>query len=299
MKTIRSVYVLLIFSLLTNSCTSKTTTVSGDADLVVCGDDKVLLLNSRKSVTTPAITWRWQVSEAGTLPAAYRKWMVPLDECKPVKNRSALLLTSSGGGVLLLDIKTRKPLFYAHVPMAHSAALLPGNRVVVALSTHPQGNSIELYAVDQPERRLFRDSLYSGHGVVWNEKYKRLFALGFDELRAYSLKDWEGSSPKLQLEEHWKLPSDGGHDLSATDAENMIVTTHHHVYTFHIPADRFSEFEPLNGRENIKSVNYNPQTKRLLFTQAEESWWTYHIYQQNPNRTITIPDIKLYKTRFF
>ncbi|MBO9592201.1 MAG: hypothetical protein J7599_04770 [Niabella sp.] len=299
MKTIRPVCVLLIFSLLITSCASKTTTAAGDADLVVCGDDKVLLLNNRQSGTTPAITWRWQVSEASTLPAAYQKWMVPLDECKPVRNRSALLLTSSGGGVLLLDIKTRKPLFYAHVPMAHSAALLPRNRVVVALSTHPQGNSIELYDAGQPERRLFRDSLYSGHGVVWNEKHKRLFALGFDELRAYSLKDWEGSHPKLQLEEHWKIPSEGGHDLSVIDDENMIVTTHQHVYTFHVPTARFGDFEPLKGRENIKSVNYNPRKKRLLFTQAEESWWTYHIYQRNPDKTITVPDVKLYKTRFF
>ncbi|WP_300601409.1 DUF6528 family protein [Niabella sp.] len=299
MKKIRSVYALVIFSLSITSCASKTTTALGDADIVVCGDNKVLLLNSHQSGTTPAVTWRWQVSEARELPSAYQKWMVPLDECKPALNRSALLLTSSGGGVLLLDIKSRKPLFYAHVPMAHSAALLPGNRVVVALSTHPQGNSIELYNLNQPEQRLFRDSLYSGHGVVWNEKHKRLFALGFNELRAYSLKDWDSPHPGLQLEEHWKIPSEGGHDLSEIDPENMIVTTHEHVFTFHIPSARFDDFEPLKGRENIKSVNYNPIKKRLLFTQAEESWWTYHIYQRNPDQTITIPDVKLYKARFF
>ncbi|SDE16027.1 DUF6528 family protein [Niabella drilacis] len=285
--------------LLLSSCTSKTTINAGSADIVVCGDDKVLLLNSRKSATAPAVSWRWKVSDAQGLPPAYQKWMVPLDDCKPVMNRSRLLLTSSGGGVVLLDIKTQKPVFYARVPMAHSAEILPGNRVVVALSTHPQGNSIELYDLDKPEQRLFRDSLYSGHGVVWSPKYQRLFALGFGELRAYALQDWNSAAPRLRLEQKWRLPSEGGHDLSAMDPETLIVTTHHNVFTFAIPEARFKVFEPLKERQNIKSANYDPHKKQLLFTQAEESWWTYHIYMRNPDRTITIPDIKLYKTRFF
>jgi len=286
-------------ALLLISCTTKTITGPGNADLVVCGEDKVLLLNSRQSAQTPAVNWRWQVSDAKDLPSVYQKWMIPLDECKPVMNRSKMLLTSSGGGVLLLDIKTKKPDFYAHVPMAHSAEMLPGNRVVVALSTHPQGNSIELYDLNKPEQRLFRDSLYSGHGVVWNPKYQRLFALGFNELRAYSLQNWNSAAPRLQLEKSWKLPSEGGHDLSAMDAEKMIVTTHHNVFTFSISEAAFEVFAPLKGRQNIKSANYDPKKKQLLFTQAEESWWTYHIYMQHPDRTITIPDIKLYKVRFF
>ncbi|MBZ4189951.1 DUF6528 family protein [Niabella beijingensis] len=299
MKRLHPLNFLLLSCFLLSACASRTNSGLRGTDLAVCGDDKVLLVNSRQSASTPDITWRWQVSEARELPAAYQKWMVPLDECKPVMNRSALLLTSSGGGVLLLDIKSRKPLFYAHVPMAHSAALLPGNRLVVALSTHRDGNSIELYNLNQPEQRLFRDSLYSGHGVVWNDKYKRLFALGFDELRSYSLKDWEGPNPQLRLEEHWKIPSEGGHDLSAVDDENMIVTTHHNVFTFNIAKKSFEVFEPLKGRENIKSVNYNAQKKLLLFTQAEESWWTHHIYLRHPDKTIEIPEVKLYKTRFF
>ncbi|MGJ7030603.1 DUF6528 family protein [Niabella hirudinis] len=285
--------------LLLSSCATKTMTGTGNADIVVCGDDKVLLLNSRQSATTPAVSWRWKVSDAQELPPAYQKWMVPLDDCKPVMNRSKLLLTSSGGGMVLLDIKTKKPVFYARVPMAHSAEILPGNRVVVALSTHTQGNSIELYDLNKPEQRLFRDSLYSGHGVVWSSKHQRLFALGFDELRAYSLQNWNSTAPRLRLEQKWKLPSEGGHDLSAMDPETLIVTTHHNVFTFSIPKAIFGIFEPLEGRQNIKSANYSPKTKQLLFTQAEESWWTYHIYMRNPDRTITIPDIKLYKVRFF
>lgn len=74
------------------------------------------------------------MKEATGLPPQYQKLLVPLDECKPVRTNTQLLLTSSGGGAILLDRKTRRPLFHAQVPMAHSAEMLAGERIVVALS---------------------------------------------------------------------------------------------------------------------------------------------------------------------
>ena len=65
--------------------------------------------------------------------------------------------------------------------MSHSADMLPGNRIVVANSTNPRGNSIEIYDISRSNECIWRDSLYSGHGVVWSEKYQSLFALGYDE----------------------------------------------------------------------------------------------------------------------
>lgn len=82
-------------------------------------------------------------------------------------------------------------------------------------STSVEGNSLELYDIQKPEQVLFKDSLYSGHGTVWQESNETLYALGFDELRAYSLKDWETSSPSLHLEKVWKTPIERGHDLIA------------------------------------------------------------------------------------
>ena len=55
--------------------------------------------------------------------------MIPLDECKSVDKDSKLLLTSSGGGALLLNKATKECLFYADVAMAHSAELLPGHKL--------------------------------------------------------------------------------------------------------------------------------------------------------------------------
>lgn len=267
-------------------------------DLVACGDDKVIILDGEKAHKGDTLVkWLWKVTEATDLPLQYQKLMVPLDECKPVDKGKKLLLTSSGGGVVLLDVTSRKVLFYARVPMAHSAEILPGNRMAVVLSTHREGNSIELYDINKPEQRLYKDSLYSGHGVVWNDTYKRLFVLGFDELRCYSLKDWDSRQPGLTLEKTWKLPEEGGHDLSAINDNEMLVSMHHNIYLFNIPGAQFAVFGPLADQHNIKSANYNRQSGQLVYTQAEESWWTHHIYIKNPDRTISIPYIRLYKVR--
>lgn len=287
----RIVFALFIASLIT-------VTAGAQADLVACGGDKVVMIDSRKSTPAKAhITWTWRVGDAIDLPQEYRRIMVPLDECKPVKGGKQLLITSSGGGVALLDVSSKKVLFYAQSPMAHSAEMLPGEKIAVALSTHTMGNSIELYDIRKSAQRLFRDSLYSGHGVIWNEKLQRLFALGFSELRSYRLANWNSSKPLVVLEKSWKLPDEGGHDLSAIDANEMIVSTHHNVFSFDIKKEQFTVFGLLAGGHDIKAANYNKTTQRLVYTQAEQSWWTFNIYGVRPNQIINIPDIKLYKVR--
>ncbi|MCH5600746.1 hypothetical protein [Niabella ginsengisoli] len=95
----------------------------------------------------------------------------------------------------------------------------------------------------------------------------------------------------------WKLPNEGGHDLSSIAENEMLVSTHHNVFVFNIKTGVFRVFDMLADKENIKSANYNKKTKTLVYTQAEESWWTHHIYQKNPDKTIEIPDVKLYKVR--
>ncbi|WP_409966216.1 hypothetical protein PIECOFPK_02885 [Mycovorax composti] len=271
---------------------------SAQYDIVVCGDDKVVILDGKEAEKgDTVIKWRWQVSEAASIPQQYQKWLFPLDECKSLEKGKKLLLTSSSGGVVLLDVATKKILFYAYAPMAHSAAPLPGNKIAVALSTHRKGNSIELYDVSEPEKVLYKDSLYSGHGVVWNKRRKRVFALGFDVLRCYQLKDAKTMHASLTLEKSWKLPSEGGHDLYAIDDNFMLITTHDNVYLFDIKKEKFTVFDLLADQHNVKSVNYNKRKKRLIYTQAEKSWWAYHVRIKNPDVAILLPNIKVYKAR--
>ncbi|MDR2704264.1 MAG: DUF6528 family protein [Planctomycetaceae bacterium] len=295
---LKSVIFCTVLCFLSQSvCYSNDSDQSGLDGIVVCGGDKVYIIDEKTSDNTNVnIVWQWQVSEAQSqLPNDYRK-LIALDECKPVDNGTKLLLTG-GNGLLLLERKTKKCLFFAYVPAVHSADLLPDNKIVAALSTVEKGNSIEVYDINQPGKVLFKDTLYSGHGAVWNSERHRFYALGFDELREYSLKNWNTPSPELKLEKSWKIPVEGGHDLFRVSKEELLVSGHEGVCSFNIEQEKFTPFKPLQSVPHVKSVNYIPETGKLLYTKAEESWWTHNIYLENPNKKITLPDLNIYKVR--
>lgn len=269
--------------------------------IVACGDDKVLIINiDQSNEENVKIDWQWTMDDTkALLPEKYAMKIRSTDDCKSVDGGKKILFASSSGAAVLVDVKTKKPLFWADVPNAHSVELLPNNRVVVALSTAEKGNAIELYNISTPEKVIFRDSLYSGHGVVWNNKLKKLYALGYDVLREYSLLNWESDKPSLKLEQSWKIPGIGGHDLTPINDKEMIVTEHGSVWIFNIADQKFTPFEPLKNRENIKSVNFNSKNNSLIYTAAEISWWTHNIYMENPKKRLTINNINLYKVRPF
>lgn len=267
-------------------------------ELIICGDDQVTVIDYETSDTNKLnILWSWDASEAGDLPDFFKEYMRSIDDCKPVDENKKLLVTSSSGGVVLLDRKTKQSLFYTHVPNAHSAEWLPNKRIVVALSTAPGGNSIELYDVDQPGLVLFKDSLYSGHGVVWMPDRERLYALGYSELREYSLKNWDTKQPAFQLENSWKIPGPSGHDLISVSENRLILTSHDGVWNFDIPNEAFTPFYPLESVQDVKSVNFDENSQQLIYTKGEISWWTHHIYGRNPDKIIAVPDIHVYKVR--
>lgn len=271
---------------------------AGQERIVACGDDQVLIIDSEASEGENVKTvWAWQVSDAVDLPGIYQQYMRSNDDCKPVDGNRKILITSSSGGVVLVERETGKSLFYAHVPNAHSAEYLPNDRIAVALSTAEGGNSIEVYDADRPDEVLYRDSLHSGHGVVWVQETETLFALGGSELRAYSLANWNSEKPELKLENSWTLPDEGGHDLISVSDNRLILTTGDTVWNFDIKEEKFSPFSALEGVRGVKSINYDEATQRLIYTKAEESWWTENIYCRNPDKVITLPGLKLYKVR--
>ena len=267
--------------------------------IAVCGGNQVKIIDAERSNSKDVReVWQWEITTPTEgLPVQYAQWLNPLDECKFVDGNKRLLLTSSHSAVVLLDINSKKCEFYARVPMAHSAELLPNGRIAVALSTHALGNSLEIYDIDTPEKVIWRDSLYSGHGVVWNNKRNSLYALGYDVLREYKLKDWESDTPSLEEINSWAIPVKSGHDLIAVDENRMLISGHEGVYWFDTQSGEFTPFEPLKSTKNVKSVNYNPKNKRLIFTKAEKSWWTHNVYQQSPDKVITIDDWRIYKAR--
>ena len=294
MKKLSRIFLGLLVAMIATGCSTY-----NENHLAICGGKEVRIIDLSKSNGREINeVWSWNIEDgAEGMPAEYSKYLMPLDECKFVDSNKKLLLTSSHSAVVLLDIKSRKCDFYARVPMAHSADLLPNNRIAVALSTNKAGNSLEIYDISQPEKVLWRDSLYSGHGAVWHAERESLYALGYDVLREYKLKDWNTDAPALELVASTPIPVKSGHDLVKVDEQRMLVSGHEGVMWFDVESKEFSPFEPLKDTHNVKSVNYNHKLNRLIYTKGEVSWWTHNIYQKNPDKMITIDSMNVYKVR--
>ncbi|MFC6997333.1 DUF6528 family protein [Rufibacter roseus] len=269
-------------------------------EYLVCGDSKVLIVDYNLTKDSiPAISWSWDAHNATDLPEDYRhKFFETIDDCKAYQKGRIILISSSSGGFALINKADKKVLYYGFVPNAHSIEMLPGNIIAVAGSTAKNGNSVELFKLDQPGKAVYKDSLYSGHGVVWHKKQKKLYALGYDELRKYSLVNGE-TGASLKLDKSWKLPSTGGHDLQLDPSEEkLLVTDTRTVWEFELKNSSFTEFSPLQGMKNVKSVGKHPVSKQLIYTKAEESWWTYHVNFMDPNQCAAFPDMRVYKARW-
>ena len=265
--------------------------------LLVGGDSKIHLVDYEKSRgSIPEIIWTWDAHHAMDLPEEYRtRKFNTVDDTKVINKGKQLLVSSSSGGVAILNTKDRKVLFYADVPNAHSIEILPNGRLVAAASTNPNGNKIMLFDINEHNKLLYTDSLYSAHGVVWIEERESLFALGYDVLREYKI----ASKDSLYMINEWEIPGKSGHDLFLSpDRERLFMTEHTGAWVFDLNSHTFDKTEGFPDAENMKSLGQN-QAGQYIFTVPEESWWTFHVSFSNPERKLAFPDMKVYKARWF
>ncbi|MEO5998076.1 MAG: DUF6528 family protein [Chitinophagaceae bacterium] len=270
-------------------------------EFLVCGDFLVLIVDYQQSKDSiPNVVWKWDAREATELPDIYRKtYFRTVDDSKAVAGGKQILVSSSSGAIALINRADKKILFYAHVPNSHSIELLPNNRIVAAGSTAVGGNCIALFNISEAEKEIFRDSLYSGHGVVWDAKRKKLYALGYEELRQYVLQDWSGTSPKLSLEKKWKIPGISGHDLLLSpEGDELFLTETENPWIFSLSTFDFKKLPELAGIKNVKSFGKHPESNQLIYTLPEESWWTFHVKFLNPSRIFAFPGMHVYKARW-
>jgi hypothetical protein len=266
-------------------------------ELVVCGWDEVFVLDVSAA---PKKVWTWKAADRPELPAAYRTKFRTTDECKPVTG-NRVLITASSDGAALVDRATGEVRWWGACGNAHSAELLPGERIVLACSVREgTGNKLAVFDARVPERELFATELHSGHGAVWDAHRQVLWAIGMHELRAYTLVDWDSPRPSLALKASYALPDESGHELTAVPRSPLLVlSTHASVWTFDRDTGTFAAHPELEGRRDVKSVAIHPRTGRTAYVQADPpEWWSSRIRLLHPDGTIALEGERLYKIRW-
>lgn len=269
--------------------------------LLLCGMGEVFMIDAAATEKgTFKKLWSWRAKDRQDLPEAQRGRFGTTDDCKPVDGGRKVLISSSSSGCALVEYPSGKVLWHGHVQSAHSLELLPRERVVVAGSTGGSGNRLVVFDIAQSDKPLYETPLPSGHGVVWDESRKCLWALGLKELRRYELNDWESDKPSLVMQASHALPGEDGHDLVAVpNSADLIVSTHGHVYLFDRDKLAFRLHPDLGDKALVKSVSIHPTTGRTVFIQAtDKAWWSGLIRFQSPAGEITPPNEKLYKARW-
>ena len=270
-------------------------------ELIVCGWDEIFILDmSREERGLPGKTWSWRSEDRKELPDYIKSRFQTTDECKAVEHGHRILVTSSGGGVVLIERTTGEVVFYAGVPNAHSADLLPDNRLAVAASHAPNGDRLILFDTGIPDRELYSDDLPWGHGVVWDKTRQILWALSDRDIRAYNLDNWDTNGPSLSRFDTTKLPEGSGHDMyPVADSPYLPISTEKHCWLFERDCREFKPHPVLADESGVKSIAENPGTGQLVYVRADtDQWWSETIRFRNPARDLHFSGEHIYKARW-
>lgn len=262
-------------------------------EIILAGGDEVFIVDAAEAAAGKEDRlWRWNAQEAADVPEEAKREFHHMDECKPVGQGANLLVCASNGGCALIERATKRVLWRAKSRNAHSLDLLPQDRVVVASSL--SGDHLEVFDIKGGATPVYKTPLRSAHGVLWDEARKCLWALGFDELRCYTLADWGTAAPSLNLKSTHKLPDTDGHDLRPVPATaDLLLTAGHGVYLFNRDEAGFRPHPALKDFAKVKSVDIHPVTQQIVL-----STWSATLRLSGPEGTITFKDARPYKARW-
>jgi hypothetical protein len=265
--------------------------------LVVCAGGKELFI--MEAGGPPGVPfrkiWSWSAESSKQIKADEVRKFANLDECKPVDGGKAILFCASNSGCGLIEYPSGKVVWSAFVTNAHSVELLPGGRIAAASSLG--GNQLLLFDTrgESPGEPVWKAPLHSAHGVVWDAGRETLWALGFDELRQYKLKDWSSSNPSLDLQKTHPLPSEGGHDLRPVpETADLLVTNHAGVFLFDRDAGKFRPHPVAGPFSKVKSIDVDEASGRVVY-----STWGRKIELLSPPKTLSTSENIVYKARWF
>ena len=300
------------------SVVKKLSDVNGPV-LIACGDNRIYIFDARKAASQGtyknSVLWQWNAATAASKVHLDASSMIRLDDCKAVDDGKKILATSSSNWVVLLDIEKKEVLWYSNNSRnAHSAELMPGNRLVVACSTGNEGttcNRVQVFDISKVNQELSYVDFESTHGVVYLPSTQRLYVGGKSKLNIYKLVDWDSDKPKLELEESVKTSSyvTGIHEVSKVD-ENTLLVAGNKAALFDARTKKFTALPYFSGSTSLKSVNCLASSKECWYTDATtpegDFDWSTHTIRHTDSAlngteqpSIKVDDINMYKVRVY
>lgn len=241
------------------------------------------------------VVWEWVAEDAPGWedPVGFNS----MADCKVVDDGERIAV-SGNQAVALIEYPSGEVLLHGPVPAAHSVELLPRERII---GVGANSALIRLFEVGQNEVVLWEDEMEAAHGVVWDADRERVYVIGHDRMRIYSLVDWDTDSPSLEVDLDLELPDRGAHDLSVVPGTDLLVlSTRSDVWTFDRSTLEFAPYGEIAKWGKVKSVDIHPVTGRVAVSQGEEEWWATQIQLFGPDAVIPLPEgERLYKARWF
>jgi len=275
-------------------------------DVLACEqrDSKIVLYRAGADWNEKsAVVWEWDPKES--FPEEEAKSFGHVDECKPARGTSLVLICSSGGGAAIVRFADKKVLFFARPNgNTHSIELLPDGNVVTASSTGayvalfaaPDFETVGETAEKTPIARKY--PLEGGHGVVWDAKRELLWALGSKEIVGY---EYVGEKSKPELKEKYRIElkgtAVGGHDFYPAPGFDAIMTTGRGVNVFDPETRAVTSVANMN---QIKSISLTPDGV-LMIQRAAVEWWNESLLYGDASGAVvgTNSGARFYKARWF
>jgi len=273
---------------------------------MLCCDQRtprLLLVDENADWSDPrAILWSWSPAESKEIDPAHHRWFGHLTDGKRVMEGTHLITSASGGGIALIRIKDKQVPFYALAGgNTHSVELLPDGNLVSASST---GNYLRVFSTDPavshaPNDVKYTDiELFDAHGVTWDLRLKRLWAVGGKDLVRYRY-NGNRQAPALVEDGRFPLPSGGGgHDLFPVPGTRRLFVTGWDVWTFDTESGTFARLSSL-PRGCVKSISQREAGGPTILMAATESWWSDTIRFVGGEPSKTMPHARFYKARWW
>jgi len=280
-----------------------------DPSLIFCGDQYIYIIDAQKAYSSRyqnAVIESWNAASIADTIGLSENLCKYLTDCKPVNDGKDLLVTSYNGWSILLNLETMDVPFYTINSFgAHSADLLPNDRVAVACAN--PGNQIQVYDLDTPNKIISSVQISGAQGVAWDADLNLLFAINQESLNSYRLVDWSSNHPSLELVASVPTPKKGMKDLTVVSSNTLCVAGAG-SYIYNISDNTFTEMTQFSSSKVLNSMNYNGKTGEVWYTDAtvpagRAIWSTRSLsYSNNVNGSggaseISISDLDVYAVR--